>query len=223
MRSAAQKWLHGLSNTKPDELDVKELLSCYDIATPAGLRLGPNDSVAIRNMQPPYVVKVCSGDILHKTDQGGVRLNVQPDRLENTITEMRAKFPGVSVLVEEHVHVSGSELIVGGLVDQEFGTAVMVGAGGILTELYQDVTFRLAPCSAEEARRMLNELQIAPLFSGYRGLNLDADLLAKTVAAISRMVIDLGDVFSQLDINPLGWVNNKWMALDAKLVLNSKV
>ena len=118
------------------------------------------------------------------------------------------------------MHWDGSEFILGALVDPSFGPAVMVGAGGILTELYKDVSFRLVPCTLEEARRMLGELTVSPVLQGFRGLRIDSDTLAETIIRVSRVVQDLGDRFSQLDINPLVYAGGRWVVLDAKLVLN---
>ena len=124
-----------------------------------------------------------------------------------------------AALVEEQLSPRGPELIIGALVDPDFGPAVMVGAGGILTELYRDVSFRLAPCDAEEARDMLGELAVAPLFAGFRGIALDADALARVIVAAGQLAVELGPSFSQLDINPIVSVGNGFVALDAKLVL----
>jgi len=167
------------------------------------------------------VLKVCSPDILHKTEHGGVVLGVDAARLAAEVTAMRGRFPGQAILVEEQVRIQGSECIVGALVDEEFGPAVMVGAGGILTELYRDIAFRLAPCSVGEAHRMIAELKIAPLFKGFRGITLDAEGLARTIAAVADLTLDLGTSFSQLDLNPLGFVGDGWVTLDAKLVLGA--
>ena len=169
---------------------------------------------------PPYVLKVCSSKILHKTDQGGVFINVGTDEIEMKICRLREKFPGTSILVEEYISFQSPEFIVGGLVDPSFGPAVMIGAGGILTELFKDVAFRLAPCSFPEARRMLDELVISPVFSGFRGLKHDPDQLAVIITRAAKLILRLENRFSQLDINPLVYTRGKWIALDAKLVFD---
>ncbi|MCK5690100.1 acetate--CoA ligase family protein, partial [Myxococcota bacterium] len=157
-----------------------------------------------------------------KTDHGGVDLNIHKDDLAASISEMRERFEGQAVLVEEMAKFQGTEFIIGAMVDPEFGPAVMVGAGGILTELYKDVSFRLAPCSKTEAGRMIKELSVGPLFEGFRGINLDSDGLAEVISKAGELALALGDHFSQLDINPLVVSDGKWCALDAKLVLNEE-
>ncbi len=150
--------------------------------TGAGTR---ND--ASPGFDPPYVLKVCSAEILHKTDQGGVRLGVDRSGLcLLSVSELQAKFPRSDLLVEEQVRFVGSEFIIGAFRDPSFGPALMVGAGGILTELYQDVAFRLVPCSIAEAMRMLRELKVFPVLEGFRGLSMDAGALAESVARSGR-------------------------------------
>ncbi len=214
-------WLQGLSRPSlPDEWEVKQLLARYDIPIPKSVRLLANAALPDLSFGEPYVVKVCSPDILHKTDRGGVKLNIRKETLAITVAEMRKLFPGEALLIEEQLKLSGSECIVGGLVDAEFGPAIMVGAGGILTELYKDVAFRLAPCTPQEAERMVEELKIAPLFEGFRGIRLDKKGLAAVLVASANLVADLGERFSQLDINPVGYAEGRFVALDGKLVLN---
>jgi succinyl-CoA synthetase beta subunit len=204
----------------PDEFETKMLLSKSGIPVPRGIRLLPGDNFDKYNLIYPVVVKVCSAHILHKTDQGGVVMGVESGRIEEVLEEFEKKFPGTPVLVEEQIHFRGPELIVGALVDPGFGTAVMVGAGGVLTELYKDVAFRLAPLTFQEAGRMIRELTVSPAFFGYRGLKCDPDSLSRIISETADFAVRIGEYFSQLDINPLVFSGDKWIALDAKLVLN---
>lgn len=228
------RWLAALAVPgRPDEFESKQLLSGYGIATPAGARIGPHDpppppaestrvvpeSTRVVPAESTRVVKVCSPDLAHKTEARAVALGVAAGELESTVSAFRARFPGASLLVEEEIRGVGAELIVGGLVDATFGQAVMVGSGGILTELLEDVAFRLAPCGVAEARRMLDELHVAPLFHGFRGLDLDADGLADVIHRVSEIVCALGDRFVALDVNPLVFSDGRWVALDARIEL----
>lgn len=213
-------WLAGLRVVnRPDEFEVKRLLERVDIAVPPGMRVFPGEPLTVEGVSAPLVVKVCAPDILHKTDLQGVRLNVTSEALAEAVGEMGHRFPEAPVLVESMLVFDGPELIVGGIVDPVFGPSVMVGAGGILTELYRDVTFRLAPFDVAEAKRMLRDLTLHPVFEGFRGMDLGTDTLAGTLAAVSRLVDDLADRLDQLDINPLVYAGGRWTALDAKLVL----
>ena len=93
-------------------------------------------------------------------------------------------------------------------------------AGGILTELYKDVAFRLAPCTAKEAHLMLEELTIYPTLRGYRGLSGDADSLADIVAKVAELALQLIREGCQLDINPIVCCRDRWIALDVKAIIS---
>ena len=165
------------------------------------------------------MAKVCSPDILHKTDVGGVVLNLDPGTLPLALSDLRRRFAHQPVLIEEQLGADGPEFILGGLLDPDFGPAVMAGAGGILTELYRDVVFRLAPCPEAEARRMLAELIIAPVLSGFRGLKLDLPGLAGLVSRLGDLMVEIAARLSQLDLNPVVYAAGRWVVLDAKLLL----
>lgn len=212
-------WINGLNVPgKPDEWEVKELLTSFNINTSRGKLLKPEMKFNGTNLRQPLVVKVCDSKILHKSDIGGVKLNVKDD-IGTVISEMQQAFPGCNLLVEEMVPYSGLEFIIGALVDPDFGPALMVGAGGILTELYKDVTFRLAPISRNEAVRMLKELVVAEVLMGYRGSNMDIYSLADLIVSVGELIIELGSSFNQLDINPVVFSHGKWVALDGMVIL----
>jgi hypothetical protein len=216
----AETWLASLARPlRPDELDVKQLLSAYGLAVPHSLRLAPTAPLPARMPSSEMVLKVCSAEILHKTEHQGVVLGLTAGSLPAALARLRERFPGEPLLLEEQIPLRGVECIVGALNDPEFGPVVMPGAGGVLAEIYRDATFRLAPCSEREARRMLDDLRIAPVFSGYRGMDHDGDALARLIAAVSTLVLDLGQRFEQLDLNPVTFCAGRWITLDAKLVL----
>jgi hypothetical protein len=225
MTDATRAWLAGLAIPgAPDEHETKQLLSLHGLAVPRGMRLGAETAAACSDprpgFDPPYVVKVCSPEILHKTDRGGVRFSMDGPGLAAAVRDMAALFPGCGLLVEEQVGFSGNEFIIGAFRDPAFGPAVMAGAGGILTELYKDVAFRLVPCDQQEALRMLKELKVYPVLEGYRGFRMDAQGLAGVIARVSGVISDLGDLFGQLDVNPIVFSPSGWTVLDAKLILH---
>ena len=214
-------WIHGLNvSGKPDEWEVKNLFQLYNIATPNGEIIKPEDAFTGTKLQKPLVVKVCNPDILHKSDIDGVKLNVS-DNLEVIIDDMKSLFPESNLIVEEMVAYSGIEFIIGAIIDPDFGPALMVGAGGILTELYKDVKFRLAPITKAEAIRMLKELTVAEILQGYRGSKMDIFSLADLIVSIGNLVNNLGESFNQLDMNPVVFSNGKWIALDGMIILNN--
>jgi len=225
MTPTVRAWLDGLGVAgRPDELETKQLLAAHGLRVPRSLRVRPAEAQGTMSrppdpgFDPPYVLKVCSAGILHKTDQGGVRLGVDRASLPSVVRELQGRFSGSDVLVEEQVRFDGSEFIIGAFRDPSFGPALMVGAGGILTELYQDVVFRLVPCSSGEAMRMLRELKVFPVLEGFRGLSMDAHGLAESIARVGEIVQALGEGFEQLDVNPIVYGPLGWTALDAKLV-----
>ena len=226
MTDATRAWLARLAIPgTPDEYETKQLLSLNGLAVPRGIRLGAETAAACTDPRPgfapPYVVKVCSPQILHKTDRGGVRFSIDGPGLAAAVRDTAGRFPGYGVLVEEQVGFSGNEFIIGAFRDPAFGPAVMAGAGGILTELYRDVAFRLVPCDQQEALRMLRELKVYPVLEGFRGSHMDAQGLAGAIARVSGVVSDLGDLFSQLDVNPIVCGSSGWTVLDAKLILHT--
>jgi acetate---CoA ligase (ADP-forming) subunit beta len=226
MTNAAKAWLSGLAHAgKPDEFESKQLLALHGLRVPGAFRIHAAELAAVEHelpqpgFDPPWVLKVCSPDILHKTEKAGVQLDVDRKALPAAVREMRERFPSCDLLVEEQVRFSGTEFIIGAFRDPSFGPAVMAGAGGILTELYQDVAFRLVPCAAPEAMRMLKELKVFPALEGFRGIRMDAAGLADAISQVSGIVESLGEGFGQLDINPMVFCAAGWTALDAKVIL----
>ncbi|WP_299978902.1 acetate--CoA ligase family protein [Desulfobacula sp.] len=202
----------------PDEFDAKQLVKLYSIKVPKGKRLGPEDELNINDIKPPYVVKVCSSNILHKTEQKGVLLNSDKECIQDNFKLMQDRFPKKNILVENQSTYMGPEFIIGIIKDPALGHAVMVGAGGVLTEIYKDTAFRLVPCSVNEATDMIDELVLSPVFDNFRGMSLDKKKLAQAISQVSRLAHDLGDKLSQLDINPIVFSDGEWIALDVKVM-----
>jgi len=220
MEEKLKLWLETLGEKKnPDEFDAKQLMTLYSIRTPQGKRIGPLEVLDVQTINPPYVLKVCSSDILHKTEMQGVILNNDRENITENFEIMRQRFPREPILVENQAGFMGPEFIVGIIRDPVLGHAVMVGAGGVLTEIYKDTAFRLAPCSVTDAMDMIDELVLAPVFNNFRGIILDKGKLAVTISQVARLAHDLGDRLSQLDINPIVFSEGEWIALDVKVVL----
>jgi succinyl-CoA synthetase beta subunit len=221
MNSFIDSWLRTIKCAKkPDEFEAKQLLQKYGIAVPKGVLVESVSTINLEGLKAPLVAKVCSPQVLHKTEESGVRLHCSEANIHGVAQELQDLFPQTPVLIEEQISFSSVEFIIGALVDPVFGPAIMAGAGGILTELYKDISFRLVPCSRNDAENMLDELMLAPLFQGYRGIQCDRAKLAETIVKVSTLVADLDDLFSQLDINPLVFSSGTWIALDAKLILS---
>jgi acetyltransferase len=186
---------------------------------------GPGD-VDFGRLHPPLVVKVVSPDIPHKTEVGGVRLGVTTETelkaaVAEVIANARAKVPDARIdgaLVSEMVQ-GGFELIAGVVNDPAFGPLVVVGAGGIYTEVLQDSSSRLAPFGKEVAYEMLTELRCGRILQGARGgPALDVDAVAECLAALSRFAWDNRDCIAEIDINPLFVLPNRAVIADALIV-----
>jgi succinyl-CoA synthetase beta subunit len=222
MEKKIKDWLNGLEiKDQPNEFESKQLALTYGIKTPEARIFAPDDALEISKIPAPYVLKVCSPNILHKTDQKGVILNIGKESVADQLTDIRKRFPGENVLIEHQSDFEAPEFIIGIIKDPALGHAVMAGAGGIFTEIYKDVTFRLAPCSKNEAKSMINELALADVFHGFRGMNFDEDKFAEIISNVSILAHDAGDKLSQLDINPIVFSGDQWIALDVKIILES--
>ncbi len=159
----------------------------------------------------PVALKIMSPDILHKTDVGGVVLNLKGKEEVNSacqemlnkvvINSPEARIEGV--LVQEMLS-PGLEVIVGIKKDPIFGPAVVFGLGGVFVEVLQDTSTRVAPLKEEDARAMIAEIKGCALLTGHRGeLPRDTDALADVIMKVSRLAIELEDVIEEVDINPL--------------------
>ncbi len=196
-----------------NEAQVKALLKRCGIQVNDGfIASTPEEAAtAAKGLRAPYVVKVVSDDIVHKTDVGGVVLGLESaEAVQMAVTSMSLKIsekmPAAKVdgfLVQEFV-AGELELLLGLKKDAQFGITLAVGAGGTLAELLRDVQFSPCPISEESARRLLLRLKIAPLFKGIRGgPPLDLQAVADTMVRLSWLAHDLRDDLQELDINPL--------------------
>lgn len=223
MRDKYSKWLNSLEiEKKPNEWEVKNLFKDIGLKTPNGFLLKPGENFDDTYLKYPLAVKICDSKIHHKTDLGGLHLNVNSLNVSNAIKDLRKKFPESNILIEEMANYLESEFIIGGLIDPVFGPAIMFGAGGILTELFNDVTFRLAPISFNQGLQMLKELKISELFNSYRGSNLNLESLAYLLCKVSELIVTIGKDFDQLDINPIVYTKNGWIPLDGVIILKEK-
>jgi acyl-CoA synthetase (NDP forming) len=161
-------------------------------------------------MSWPVAVKLASPDIPHKTEAGAVRLNVK------SLEELKAAARSVHESALNHVPsarvdgisiqemAGGVEVILGAVNDAGFGPYVMVGLGGVFTELLGDVSHRFAPVSLDTAHEMLHELKGARLLAGYRGAPLaDTNALAQAIVNLSWLIADHQDRIAEVDLNPL--------------------
>ncbi len=172
----------------------------------------------------PVVLKVCSEKVLHKTEQGGVVLNV-PDRqaLRTAARDMLARFDGIAPkLLVQKMAGPGVELILGAMRDPVFGPVVLAGIGGIFTEIFRDTAVEIAPVDLKTARAMLMRLKGAALLQGYRSRPpVDVEAVARALQALSRLVAKRHDII-EIDVNPLIVRENGALAVDALVRCNGK-
>lgn len=209
----------------------KAILRAYGIPTTEP-HLATSTEAAVdlaRRIGYPVVLKVHSPQITHKTEVGGVVLNVQDDagvreafaRIETNLHKTRPDAQWEGVTVQRMVAAGGGvELILGARKDPVFGTVLMVGMGGIAAEILGDRSLALPPLDERLARRMLEALRIWPLLRGYRGRpGVDVTRLVEVLIRFSHLIADHPEI-SELDLNPLLATTEEVIALDARLVLD---
>lgn len=217
--------------TKLTEQEAKKLLLCAGVPiTKEDLATTEDQAAALaESMGYPIVLKIASPDILHKTEAGGVKIglpNVEAvRRAYREILESARKYDEnariTGVLVQEMV-VGGIETILGVSNRAPFGPVVAFGLGGVFVELMKDVTFRLAPVNEAGAATMLSEIKGAAMLDGFRGgPAVDKAELARIVARISRLAVELNEEIEELDINPLVFTDDRIVALDALITLRT--
>lgn len=210
------------------EHEVFSLLRKYEIeVAPYGVATTPEEAVAVsREIGYPVVLKVISPDISHKFDVGGVILGLESDEdvregFVKIYENVNKRAPGsriVGVLVQKMMP-KGLEIIVGALNDVTFGGIVMLGLGGIFTEVYRDVSFRVTPLTEEDAIEMINELNSKQLFYGYRNMPpVNLKSLADLIVKVSKLIDEMPEIDS-LDLNPVIGYPDKVVVVDARVIL----
>jgi acetyl-CoA synthetase (ADP-forming) len=200
------------------ENEVKEFLRESGIPTTDFQVVRSVGEIDQKKLKFPVVLKVCSPNILHKTDVGGVVLDVHKDALEQEFSKMREKFPNEQILVESHQD-RRVEVIVGLINDPTFGLTIMFGLGGIYTEVYKDVTFRVVPIKKEDAEEMLREIKAAPILEGFRKIKVDRDAILSILMKVSALGEKYMDRIDQMDLNPVFVKEKGAVVVDAKLLL----
>ena len=207
---------------------VKILLDALNLKYPGSIR-AKNQAEAVSAAQKiglPVALKISSPDILHKTDAGGVRLDIRSIKdlrkgYREIIESVRSHKPDARITgvdVEEMVP-AGVEIIVGGVRDGHFGHVVMLGLGGIFTEVIKDVVFEIAPVTHNGAYRMIESLRGYPVLKGIRGVTgIDLDAVADTIVKVSE-VITLFSEIEEIEFNPAIAYPFGLIVVDAKIVM----
>ncbi|MCK5562097.1 MAG: acetate--CoA ligase family protein [Thermoplasmata archaeon] len=201
------------------EFEVKEILKEYDIPTTHFTIITNESELKTLNIPYPLVIKISTSEITHKTDVGGVKLDLHSDEeLVDAYNELQQKFPNGDILVEP-MEEKGIEVIIGLINDPTFGLSIMFGLGGIFTEVLKDVTFRVLPIDRTEAELMLSELKGKKLLEGFRGIKISKEAIIDIILKTAKLGEDFQDRIDQMDLNPVFIRENDAIVVDAKMVL----
>lgn len=211
------------------EESSKEILGEYGIRVPKYALVTNSDDAAQKSKEIgfPLVAKIVSPDILHKTDVGGVKVGLgSEDEVKKAFDEMfyrlKEKFDVKGVLLEKMVP-KGVELIIGLQNDFQFGPSIMVGLGGIYTELFKDVSFRVLPVTKGDALKMLESLRGKDILKGFRGSKaIDLDMLSEAIVNIGTLGVDMAGKYESIDFNPVVVYPDSYYVVDAKIILKEK-
>jgi acyl-CoA synthetase (NDP forming) len=214
------------------EIESKELLKEVGIdTTEIKLAASKKEAIAIsREFGFPTVLKIASPDIIHKSDVGGVKIDLgnatQVGKAYREImTSVKQKYPqaridGISV---QKMARPGVEVIIGMSKDPQFGPVIMFGLGGIFVEILKDVSFRIVPLARRDAREMIKEIKGYPVLKGYRGQEpANIPMLEEMLLTVSSFV-EQNPEMKELDINPIFAYRDSALAIDARVVLEEEV
>jgi acyl-CoA synthetase (NDP forming) len=224
--------LLGVGRKEITEREAKLLLSQYGIpVTREKLATDAHSANQIADsLGYPVVLKVESKDILHKTDVGGVKLNIRNAEelkaaFEEMVSKIKKKQPQAEIqgiLVQEMIQEQGIEAIVGISRDPQYGPTVMFGLGGVLVEVLEDVALRICPITEADAFEMIREVKGFKILQGFRGRPMaDVEAIVSVLLRLSQLAMDLEENISEMDINPLlVFQEGKGViALDSRIVL----
>ena len=214
------------------EIESKEVLALYEIPT-VRISLAHNEEAAVALAQAigfPVVLKLHSETVTHKTDVGGVKLNLGNTEavgaafrgILSSVTAKAGAGAFLGVTVQPMVRLDGYELILGSTIDAQFGPVILFGSGGQLVEVYRDRALALPPLNTTLAQRLMEQTKIFKALQGVRGrVAVDIALLEQVVVRFSQLVVEQPRI-KELDINPLLVSPRDALALDARIVLHGQ-
>ncbi len=209
------------------EFESKKLLKDIGIPIPEqALTSGKEETIKVaEKFGYPLVMKLMAEDVVHKSDMGAVKLNINNREDVEQAYEELMEIPSETekqISVQKMADEPIAELIIGMTTDPQFGPALMFGIGGILVELLEDVSFRIAPITEYDAKEMIREIKGFPLLDGFRGRpKADIDAIVDTLMKISDFVIDNEDIF-EMDLNPVFIYEDGLVCVDARIILKSE-
>ncbi|MDX2446322.1 MAG: acetate--CoA ligase family protein [Desulfobacterales bacterium] len=228
MKTTAKKIIQsalGKGQKALSEHESKQLLACYDIPVSAEI-LAPNAPKALEAAEAigfPLAMKACSAQLLHKTESDAVALNITSlPEVQNTFERLMRIEPAPDGVLVQAMVPGKRELVVGLNRDPQFGPCVMLGLGGIFTEVLADTAFRAVPFDRVEALDMVAELRSLKLFGAFRGEPpVDLEKVADILLAVGKIALSHPEI-TEIDINPLIVdPDGLCVAVDALVVLNA--
>lgn len=202
----------------------KDFVSALKIVQKAGVPFIPSAGVkntaqlrsTNKKIPFPWAMKAVGKKLIHKTDVGGVKLNVQNDTEAYAAFMHMKKIPGCEYVVVQPMR-KGIEIIVGGKMDPQFGPTVLVGMGGVYTEVFKDSSVRIAPLSNIDMDEMIRELKIYPILEGVRGQKgINFSDLKKILLGVSKLM-STGKI-NELDLNPVIATVESVQAVDVRII-----
>ena len=212
------------------EIEAKEILSQAGInCTDTRLATTKDAAVALsEEIGYPVVLKISSVDITHKSDAGGVKVNLQDKAAvekayDEIMASCTAKYPNANIegISVQGMAKAGIEVIIGMTKDPSFGPVLMFGLGGIFVEVLKDVAFRIVPLNKNDASEMINEIKGKKLLEGYRGQDpADIPFLEDMLLKLSELV-DKTEGIAEIDMNPVFAYNQGAVVVDARIILEA--
>lgn len=211
------------------EAELRPFLEIYGISNAAGVAAKSKSEAltAVKRLGYPVVLKIISEKILHKSDVGGIRLDIKDDEdlnaaYDELISTVQKNVPQAIIqgMMVEKMVVKGEEIIVGMKRDANFGPLLMIGMGGIYVEAFKDVSFRIAPVGEEEIKKMITETVAGKILAGLRGVQYDIEAVIGIVKAISQISMDFPEI-QEIEINPLKVLpqDQGAVALDSRMIM----
>jgi 3-hydroxypropionyl-CoA synthetase (ADP-forming) len=209
---------------------AKQVLTEYGIKVPK-YALAKNSAEAEKMASEvgfPLVAKIVSPQILHKTDVKGVKVGIAnavqaQEAFDDMHGRLSKQYNVKGVLLEKMAAPGGIELIVGLQNDPQFGPVIMVGIGGIYTEVFKDVSFRVLPISRDDAKSMIEDLRGNKILKGFRGMApVNLDMLADALVGIGKLGTEMAPYYESIDFNPVIFYEKDYVVVDAKILLRDK-
>jgi 3-hydroxypropionyl-CoA synthetase (ADP-forming) len=209
---------------------AKQVLTEYGVRVPKYALVTDAEEAEIEagKVGFPLVAKIVSPEILHKTDVKGVKVGLQnQEDVKNAFNDMydrlSKQYNVKGVLLEKMAAAGGVELIVGLQNDPQFGPVIMAGIGGIYTEVFKDVSFRVLPITKEDAISMIDDLKGNKILKGFRGMpSVNMNMLAEALVNIGRFGTEMAPYYESIDFNPIIFYENEYVVVDAKILLREK-